>query len=407
MAKAKITTTKKIYLQPISATKLVDGKGNEFKCPKDNVSKERVGRAFKEGDRAIKIMDKNGVLTMGTVDIKYFNEGPNVYKGEDWEQLNTLKINKTPNGVELPKEQVELMQFIATSNDLKPKSLFMAETKWKFLVRSAMRGKNIMMTGPAGCGKTMAAKTLTNSLDRPHYYFNLGATQDPRATLIGNTHFNKENGTFFSEALFVKAIQTEDSVILLDELSRAHPEAHNILMTVLDEGQRYLRLDEADGAPTIKVAKGVTFVATANIGNEYTATRVMDRALLDRFIIVEMDVLDKDEEVELLSMLFPLVDKKEIDSVAAIVNDTRKELRGEMPRISTHISTRSSVEMVSLIYDGFTLAEAAEVTVYPLFDNAGGIDSERTFIKQIVQKYCPQGETDEDLFNTEDVDSEL
>ena len=34
MAKAKITTTKKIYLQPISATKLVDGKGNEFKCPK-------------------------------------------------------------------------------------------------------------------------------------------------------------------------------------------------------------------------------------------------------------------------------------------------------------------------------------------------------------------------------------
>ena len=406
MAKAKITTTKKIYLQPISATKLVDGKGNEFKCPKDSVSKERVSRAFKEGDRAVKIMDKDGVLTMGTVDIKYFNEGPNVYKGDDWEALNTLKIQSTPKGVKLPEEQLELMQFIATSNELKPKSLFMQETKWKFLVRSAMRGKNIMMTGPAGCGKTMAAKTLTTSLDRPHFYFNLGATQDPRATLIGNTHFNKEKGTFFSEALFVKAIQTEDAVILLDELSRAHPEAHNILMTVLDEGQRYLRLDEADGAPTIKVAKGVTFVATANIGNEYTATRVMDRALLDRFIIVEMDVLDKDEEVDLLSMLFPLVDKKEIDSVAAIVNDTRKELMGEMPRISTHISTRSSVEMVSLIYDGFELSEAAEVCIYPLYDNQGGIDSERTFIKQIVQKYCPQGEVDEDLFNTDTEDDQ-
>jgi len=398
------TTEKKIYLKPISATVLIDGKGTEYKCPKDSTSKERVSRAFTEGDRAVKIMDKEGILTMGTVDIKYFVEGPNWYKGSDWEGLNNLKVQKTEVEVNLPKEQVELMSFIQASPDLKPKDLFLSETKWKFLVRSAMRVKNIMMTGPAGCGKTMAAKSLTTSLDRPHYYFNLGATQDPRATLIGNTHFSKADGTFFSEALFVKAIQTEGAVILLDELSRAHPEAHNILMTVLDEGQRYLRLDEADGAPTIKVADGVTFVATANIGNEYTATRVMDRALLDRFIIVEMDVLTNDEEVDLLKMLFPLVDIKEIENIASVVSATRKELQSEMPRLSTHISTRSSVEMASLIYDGFTLSEASEVCIYPLYDNQGGIDSERTFIKQIVQKYCPQGELDDDLFNTDNED---
>lgn len=401
-----MTTHKKIYLKPISPTKLVDGAGNEYKCPKDVTSKERVSRAFTEGNRAVKIMDKEGTLTMGTVDISYFEIGPNAYKGSDWETLNSLKINVIKDDSELPVEQLELMQFIAKSAELKPRQLFVSDIKWKFLVRSAMRGKNVMMTGPAGCGKTMAAQSLSNSLDRPEFYFNLGATQDPRATLIGNTHFNKEDGTFFSEALFVKAIQTEGAVILLDELSRAHPEAHNILMTVLDEGQRYLRLDEADGSPTIKVAEGVTFVATANIGNEYTATRVMDRALLDRFIIVEMDVLGIDEEKDLLSMLFPNVESKQIDSVAAIVADTRKELNSEMPRISTHVSTRSSVEMVSLIYDGFTLAEASEVCIYPLFDNAGGIDSERTFIKQIVQKYIPNENQDDDLFNTEDVEAE-
>ena len=404
MAK-KATTEKKIYLQPISKTTLVDGYGTEYRCPKDTQSKERVSRAFTEGDRAVKIMEKDGVLTMGTVDMKYFEEGPNWYKGSPWEQLDSLKIQKDTEAADLPKEQVELMQFIESSVSFKPNQLFISETKWRFLVRSAMRGKNVMMTGPAGCGKTMAAKSLTNSLSRPEYYFNLGATQDPRATLIGNTHFNKEDGTFFSEALFVKAIQTPNAIILLDELSRAHPEAHNILMTVLDEGQRYLRLDEADGAPTIKVADGVTFVATANIGNEYTATRVMDRALLDRFIIVEMDVLGVEEEQDLLEMLFPLVDKQKINSVASIVGDTRKELQSEMSRLSTHVSTRSSVEMVSLMYDGFTLAEASEVCIYPLFDNAGGIDSERTFIKQIVQKYIPNENQDDDLFNTEDVDA--
>jgi len=141
------------------------------------------------------------------------------------------------------------------SIDLKPKTLVMPDLKWKYLVRSAVRGKNIMMTGPAGCGKTMAAKKLVEALGRPEFYFNLGATQDPRGTLIGNTHFKKDKGTTFAESLFVKAIQTEGAIILLDELSRAHPEAWNILMTVLDSGQRYLRLDEQEGTPTIKVEK--------------------------------------------------------------------------------------------------------------------------------------------------------
>jgi nitric oxide reductase NorQ protein len=306
------------------------------------------------------------------------------------------------SSVEVPVDHEEVLNFIHSSYSLKPAGLMMSELKWKYLIRSAVRGKNIMMTGPAGCGKTMAAKSVVNSLDRPDFYFNLGATQDPRGTLIGNTHFEKNKGTYFSESLFVQAIQTPNAVILLDELSRAHPDAWNILMTVLDYGQRYLRLDEQDNQATIKVADGVTFVATANIGNEYTSTRVMDKALMDRFTIVEMDVLSEEDENSLLNYMFPNVDSTVISNVAKIATLTRTESNSDTARISSGISTRTTVELCGLLFDGFDLEESAEVCIYPQYDNTGGVDSERTFVKQIVQKFCDDGSSD-DLFNEEEM----
>ena len=326
---------------------------------------------------------------------------------KDMNLFNDMKPKEVEIEASNKIEADPVLDFIHNKSvDLRPKTLVMPDLKWKYLVRSAMRGKNIMMTGAAGCGKTMAAKKLVEALDRPDFYFNLGATQDPRGTLIGNTHFKKDEGTMFSESLFVKAIQTKDAVILLDEISRAHPEAWNILMTVLDAGQRYLRLDEHVDAPTIKVAEGVTFVATANIGNEYTATRAMDRALVDRFIIVEMDTLDKDQESGLLKDLHPGITQEQADNVAEIASMTRKEIKSDAPRITNAISTRISVEIAGLLEDGFNLAEAAEVCIYPFFDEDGGVDSERTFMKQVVQKYCGETGESEDLFNAEEIEEE-
>jgi nitric oxide reductase NorQ protein len=321
--------------------------------------------------------------------------------GENFGSPNS-SIDEVSSSVDVPSDHAEVLNFIHSSYGLKPKGLMMTELKWKYLIRSAVRGKNIMMTGPAGCGKTMAAKAVVNSLDRPDYYFNLGATQDPRGTLIGNTHFDTADGTYFSESLFVKAIQTPNAVILLDELSRAHPDAWNILMTVLDYGQRYLRLDEQKEQATIKVADGVTFVATANIGNEYTSTRVMDKALMDRFTIVEMDVLSEEDENSLLNYMFPNVDSVVLGNVAKIASLTRTESKSETARITSGISTRTTVELCGLLYDGFSLEEAAEVSIYPQYDSTGGVDSERTFVKQIVQKFCDDGSSD-DLFNEEEM----
>jgi nitric oxide reductase NorQ protein len=151
------------------------------------------------------------------------------------------------------------------------------------------------------------------------------------------------------------------------------------------------------------VAEGVTFVATANIGNEYTSTRVMDKALMDRFIIVEMDVLNDDEEFGLLTYMFPHVDPDLLKSISEIAHTTRMESKNENGKLSSGVSTRTSVEMAGLMYDGFGLDEAAEVTVYPQFMDDGGMDSERTFIKQLVQKYISDGSSD-DLFNEEEIE---
>jgi AAA+ superfamily predicted ATPase len=353
-------------------------------------------KAFNQEMALEKKVNKHGKVFFKLVNMEEYN--------------NIVSAMNTPSETFSEKEETheKITTFIhEKSINLKPKSLVISDLKWKYLIRSAVRAKNIMMVGPSGCGKTMAAKALVNSLNRPDFYFNLGATQDPRATLIGNTHFDSKKGTFFSESAFVKAITTENAVILLDELSRAHPDAWNILMTVLDQGQRYLRLDEAEGSPIVKVAEGVTFVATANIGNEYTSTRVMDRAILDRFVTIEMDVLNDEQEFGLLKFLFPEVNDDELKAISEISYHTREISKGDTGKLSSMISTRASVETAGLIYDGFSLIEAAEISLLPFFSNDGGVDSERTYVTQLVQKYVKTG-ADEELYqDVEDNDNTI
>ena len=352
------------------------------------VSKQTMKKALDEGKAIQGYVGKTGKLTYKMVEMDEFKKVANVIEDTACDSVS-----------EAFETHDLLKEFIHTKGkDLKPNGLFIEELKWKYLLRSAVRGKNILMTGPTGCGKTLAAQSLVKSLKRPDFYFNLGATQDARATLIGNTHFNKEKGTFFSESAFVKAIKTPNAIILLDELSRAHPEAANILMTVLDAGQRYLRLDEAEGSPIIKVASGVTFIATANIGGEYTATRVMDRALMDRFVQIEMDLLDKEGELALLKFKFPEADEYSLNALAEIADTTRQLIKTDASKISTIVSTRVNVEAAGLIYDGFTLFEAANIAILPYFSNDGGLDSERVFMTQLLQKYI-KSDDESKLFN--------
>ena len=55
-----------------------------------------------------------------------------------------------------------------------------------------------------------------------------------------------------------------------------------------------------------------------------------------------------------------------------------------------------------MISEGFTLSEAAEMLIFPLYPTEGGVESERTYIRQVVQKFL-NSKIDEDLFNIDSI----
>jgi MoxR-like ATPase len=290
--------------------------------------------------------------------------------------------------------EVDFDKIIRNAASTKPKELIISDLKWKYLLRAVLRGKNVMIVGPSGCAKTMAARCVAAQLGRPFEKFNIGSTQDARATLIGNTTYKKELGTVFHQSAFVKAITTPNTVVLLDEFTRGTHDAWNILMTVTDPIQRCLRLDESEDSQVITVADGVCFIATANIGNEYTATKVLDKASARRFPIkLEMNPLSAQELRNLFTILFDLRTPEQEKLMTLLTNvyeDLIEQSRMEDASISTIIPPANMVEMAELVMDGFNLEEIAEAAIYPEYPDEGGADSERAFVKSILQKYFPK-----------------
>ena len=126
---------------------------------------------------------------------------------------------------------------------------------------------------------------------------------------------------------------------------------------------------------------------------------------MDRFTVIEMDLLTQEEEFGLLKYMFPTVEETMLSNVSNITSLTRVEAESENARISSGVSTRTSVEIAGLMFDGFSLIEAADITIYPQYDSTGGVDSERTFVKQIVQKFVSD-DSGEELFTEHDMESD-
>ncbi len=317
---------------------------------------------------------------------------------------NTLNITKNDDGADFSLMAENLNFVHKESISMKPKKFIINDLYWKLLVRNVLMAKNTLILGPSGTGKTSVVYHLSKVLERTIVNIPLGNAQhDPKTLLLGTTQYNAEQGTFFGQSAFITAIQEENAIILLDELSRPNPDAWNILLPAIDPEQRFVRLDDVPGSPIINVHPTVTFIATANIGAKYTATKVLDQALVDRFpTIINMPRLSRMDELLMLQLEYPNVPMTKLNLIVNIVDTIRTEYLSNGSKLSNDVSARISKEMTELVRDGFSVSETCNACIYPIYSDEGGTDSEQTFVRQLIQGYIPAVDTPDQLFNSSD-----
>jgi nitric oxide reductase NorQ protein len=199
-----------------------------------------------------------------------------------------LSLSKSASRSAANPEKPDDTQFVVTTQT------------WNTLSYGLSQRVNTLLMGPTQCGKTEIVRWWGKQANRPVFHFNVGSWFNPSSQLVGNVHYTPEIGTVFRESDFVKAVQTPDAVVLLDELTRADYHVQNALMNCLD-GVRELRLDGHPDCPVIQFAEGVSFAAAANTGSDYKGTQVMDAAVLERFpVVIQMEYMDKDAETKFL-----------------------------------------------------------------------------------------------------------
>ena len=255
------------------------------------------------------------------------------------------------------------------------------------MLRNIYRGKNILVTGPSGCGKSSLGKILAEITNKPFYSFNFGDTMNPAAKLLGDTKFNKEDGTFFKKSRFVGAISDNaGAFIMLDEVTRDRTgDLANILMPVLD-GQKTLALDESDDADIVGLDDNAFFYATANIGREYLGcAHDLDRAWKDRFCggLYELEYLPQKKEQELVQIRVPQIDEDN----ARRITEFAKKIRGlyKAEELNVAVSTRMCLTTAEFLVDGMSLIDALKHTVLPFYPVQGGDDTERVRVIQTIQ----------------------
>ena len=224
-----------------------------------------------------------------------------------------------------------------------PNTTYFITAENKAVVEAIMAGKekhpvNILIRGKHGLGKSELARQLASRYQMDYVPIPINLLQES-GQLMGHDEF-LNNQTTFIESNFVKAIRTPNTMIHLEELNRPEsPKALGELFPLLDDSRMIVH----DKLGEVRVAPGIVFVGTLNVGFEYTGIDPLDEALRDRFHYIEVGYLPPSQEAELIAMRTGLPEKQS-NRLVEFANSLRFD--GQDP---IHVSTRRMLMIAELV----------------------------------------------------------
>ncbi|AXX87789.1 ATP-dependent Clp protease ATP-binding subunit [Malaciobacter marinus] len=178
---------------------------------------------------------------------------------------------------------------------------------------------SFLFLGPTGVGKTQSAKTLAKFLfddERSLIRFDMSEYMEKHAVsrLIGAApgYVGYDEGGQLTEAVRRKPY----SVILFDEVEKAHPDVFNILLQVLDDG----RLTDNKGV-TVDF-KNTIIILTSNIGSS-KIIEISDKESRKKEVLQELKVNFKPEFLNRLDdiVIFEQLNLEAITNIVEILFD--------------------------------------------------------------------------------------
>ena len=189
---------------------------------------------------------------------------------------------------------------------------------------------SFMFLGPTGVGKTELAKSLAEALfDDEHNIIRIDMSEYMEkysvSRLIGAPpgYVGYEEGGQLTEAVRRKPY----SVVLFDEIEKAHPDVFNILLQVLDDG----RITDSQGR-TVDF-KNTIIILTSNLGSDYILEGIQDNGEISEDAKAKVEMLLKQSfRPEFLNRLDEIVfykplRKNEISKILdLLINDLERRL---------------------------------------------------------------------------------